>query len=104
MRALTTLILLMLPLAAVAQPLAAQEPPPTAQRPILRITGDYTGLTVEDRLSYCFWAGQLYSIGAAFCSRQQTLSTCTEVAERRPVWVSKDNDKLCGGNLSLTPQ
>jgi hypothetical protein len=99
MRALITLVLLMLPLAA-----AAQEQPPAAQRPILRITGDYAGLTAEDRTSYCFWAGQLYSIGAAFCSRQQTLSTCTAVGDRRPVWVTKDNDINCGGNLSLTPQ
>jgi len=88
----------MLPLAA-----AAQEQAPAAQRPILRITGDTAGLTLEDRNSYCFWAGQLYSIGAAFCSRQQTLTTCTEVAGRRPTWVAKENDKFCDRNVSVTP-
>jgi len=97
MRALTALVLVMVPLAA-----AAQEQPP-AQRPILRITGDYAGLTPEDRNAYCLWAGQLYSIGAAFCSRQQTFVTCTEVAGRRPIWVSKENDKFCDRNASLTP-
>jgi hypothetical protein len=61
---------------------AAQEQPTTAQRQKLRLTGDYGWLTLEDRNSYCFWGGELYSIGAAFCSRQQTLTTCTEVAGR----------------------
>ena len=99
MRALTAIILTMLPMAAIAQ-----QEPPAAQRPILRMTGDYAGLTAEDRTSYCFWAGQLYSIGASFCSRQQTLSTCTEVAGRRPVWSAKENDKFCDRNTSQTPQ
>src|SRR5437868_4757242 len=98
MRALTSLILVMLPLAA-----AAQEQTPAAPRPILRITGDLAGLTAEDRNSYCLWAGQLYSIGASFCSRQQTLIACTEVSGRRPVWVAKENDKFCDRNVSLTP-
>jgi hypothetical protein len=97
MRALTAMVLVMLPLVA-----AAQEQP-AVQRPILRLT-DYAGLTAEDRASYCLWAGQLYSIGASFCSRQQTLSTCTEVAGRRPVWVTKENDKSCDRNSSQTPQ
>jgi hypothetical protein len=48
-------------------------------------------------------AGELFSIGAAFCSRQQTLTTCTEVAGRCPIWVSKENDKFCDRNSSLTP-
>ena len=99
MRALAAMILVMLPLAVAAQ----QEPPTPSQRPLLRITGDYVGLTAEDRGSYCFWAGQLYSIGAAFCSCQQTLSTCTEVPGRRPVWTAKENDKFCDRNPSLTP-
>jgi hypothetical protein len=98
MRALTAMILVMLPLSA-----AAQEQP-VVQRPVLKMTGDYAGLTGEDRTSYCFWAGQLYSIGASFCSRQQTLITCTELANRRPIWVSKENDKFCERNSSLTPQ
>ena len=93
MRALIAIVVAMLPLAA-----AAQEQSPTVQRSILRITGDYTGLTPEDRTSYCFWAGQLFSIGAAFCTRQQTLTSCTEVAGRRPIWVSKENDKFCDRN------
>ncbi|MBS0524813.1 MAG: hypothetical protein JSS04_14385 [Proteobacteria bacterium] len=98
MRALAAIVAVMLPLAA-----AAQEQPATAQRPKLRITGDYGWLTPEDRNSYCFWGGELYSIGAAFCSRQQTLTTCTEVAGRRPTWVNKENDKFCDRNSSLTP-
>ena len=99
MRALAAIILLMLPVAA-----SAQQETPTVQRPVLRITGDYVGLTAEDRMSYCFWAGQLYSIGASFCSRQQTATTCTEVPGRRPVWMSKENDKFCDRNPSLAPQ
>ncbi len=82
---------------------AAQEQP-QVQRPILKIGGDYSGLTAEDRNAYCFWSGQLYSVGASFCSRQQTLTTCTEMSGRRPVWVSKDNDKNCDRNPSTTPQ
>jgi hypothetical protein len=98
MRALTAIVVAMLPLGALAQ-----EQPLAAQRPILRITGDYGGLTPEDRNSYCFWGGELYSIGAAFCNRQQTLTTCTESTGRRPIWVSKENDKFCDRNSSLTP-
>jgi hypothetical protein len=98
MRVLTAIVVMMLPMMA-----AAQDQTPPAQRPILRITGDYSGLTAEDRNSYCFWAGQLFSIGAAFCSRQQTLTTCTEVAGRRPTWVNKENDKFCDRNVSVTP-
>jgi hypothetical protein len=99
MRALLAIVLVMLPLAASAQ----QDQTTAAQRPILRITGDLGALTLEDRNSYCLWAGQLYSIGAAFCTRQQSLSTCTEVAGRRPTWVAKENDKFCDRNASLTP-
>ena len=98
MRVLAAMILVMVPLVATAQ-----QEPPAAHRPLLRMTGDYTGLTAEDRTNYCFWAGQLYSIGASFCSRQQTLTTCIEVAGRRPIWVSKENDKFCDRNSSLTP-
>jgi hypothetical protein len=99
MRVLTAMILLMLPVAA-----SAQQEAPVTPRPVLRITGEYVGLTAEDRTSYCFWAGQLYSIGAAFCSRQQTHITCTEVPGRRPVWSAKENDKFCDRNTSQTPQ
>jgi hypothetical protein len=90
---------MMMPLAA-----AAQQEPPAVQRPILRLPVDYAGLSAEDRTYYCFWAGQLYSIGAAFCSRQQTHITCTEVPGRRPVWSAKENDKFCDRNTSQTPQ
>jgi hypothetical protein len=98
MRALMTMMVVVLPWAATAQE------QPAVQRPILKITGDPGGLTPEDRTAYCFWAGQLYSIGAAFCSRQQTLITCTEMPGRRPVWVAKENDKFCDRNTSPTPQ
>ncbi len=99
MRVLIALALLALPLSALAQ--QEQTPP---QRAVVKIVGDLNGLTAEDRTAYCLWAGQLFSIGAAFCTRQQTLTTCTEVAGRRPVWVSKENDKFCDKNLSPTPQ
>ena len=98
MRALTALVVILLPIAATSQEQTV------LQRPVVRITGDYAGLTNEDRNSYCLWAGQLYSIGASFCSRQQTLTTCSEVAGRRPTWVAKENDKFCDKNPSLTPQ
>jgi hypothetical protein len=90
----------MLPFGVAAQ----QEQAPQVQRPVLKIVGDIGGLTAEDRQSYCLWAGQLYSIGSSFCSRQQTASTCTEVQNRRPMWVNKENDKFCDKNPSLTPQ
>jgi hypothetical protein len=99
MRAFTALAVVLIPFAA-----AAQEQPTTNQRPVLKIIGDYNSLTLEDRNAYCFWAGQLYSVGASFCSRQQTLTSCTEVAGRRPMWVNKDNDKNCDKNPSTTPQ
>ena len=99
MRALAALAVVLIPIAA-----AAQEQPTTNPRPVLKIIGDYNSLTTEDRNAYCFWAGQLYSLGASFCSRQQTLTTCIEVAGRRPTWVSKDNDKNCDKNPSATPQ
>ncbi len=83
--------------------LAQQEPVQPSQRTTVKIVGDYAGLTADDRNTYCFWSGQLFSIGASFCSRQQTLTTCTEVAGRRPVWVTKDNDKFCDRNPSTTP-
>jgi len=92
---LLAMCLLFFPLTALAQ-----DP---GQRPVVRIIGDYSGLTPEDRNSYCFWAGMLYSIGSAFCTRQQTLSTCTEVAGKRPIWISKENDKFCDRSPSLAP-
>ena len=99
MRALTALAVVLFPFAATAQ-----EQPATNQRPVLKIIGEYNSLTSEDRNAYCFWAGQLYSLGGSFCSRQQTLTTCTEVAGQRPMWVNKDNDKNCDKNPSTTPQ
>ena len=100
MRILTAAVMILLPTVAAAQ----GGPPHLSARPLLRITGAYPDLTAEDRASYCFWAGQLYSIGASFCSRQQTFATCTEVAGRRPVWINKENDKFCDRNLSPTPE
>ena len=100
MRVTLAITMFLLPLAAMAQ-----EPQPAPRPGVLRLPiVDYSGLTAEDRASYCFWAGQLYSIGASFCSRQQTLTTCTEVAGRRPAWVAKENDKFCDRNSSQTPQ
>ena len=99
MRILSAMIVALLPLAAFAQ-----QEQPAAQRPVLKVTGGSGALTPEDRMSYCLWAGELFTVGASFCSRQQTLTTCSEVSGKRPVWVSKENDKLCDRNPSLTPQ
>jgi hypothetical protein len=93
-------VLALLPATVVAQ---QPEPQLQSQRPILKITGDY-GLSAEDKATYCFWSGQLYSIGSSFCTRQQTVSTCTATSGGRPIWVTKDNDKFCDRNPSLTPQ
>ena len=60
-------------------------------------------LTPEDKQAYCFWAGELFSLGSTFCSRQQSSLTCTEWPGKRPIWVTKDNDKACDKNPSLTP-
>jgi hypothetical protein len=96
MRLVTALLLVLLPIGAVAQ-----EAPP--RRTVVRTGSDWNWLTSEDRNAYCFWSGQLFSIGASFCIRQQTVATCTEVAGRRPIWVNKENDKFCDRNPSLTP-
>jgi hypothetical protein len=54
--------------------------------------------------AYCFWNGQLFSVGATFCIRQASVATCTEDPGKRPIWVNKDNDKFCDKNPSTTPQ
>ena len=94
------LILAVQPLAA-----AAQQQPSTDQgsnQTVLRVPTIWN-LTPEDKQAYCFWAGQVYSLGASFCSRQQSLLTCTEWPGKRPIWVIKDNDKNCDRNPSQTP-
>jgi hypothetical protein len=89
------------PLGAAAQQQELQQP---STRGIVRL-GGYSGLTSEERANYCLWAGQLYSIGSSFCTRQQTMTTCTEIGTTRPpIWVNKDNDKNCDRNPSWTPQ
>src|SRR5262249_14593342 len=93
--------LALVPATAAAQ---QQETAPPGQRMTLRLPADYRGLSADDWKSYCLWAGELYSIGSAFCSRQQTQSTCTAVSGGRPIWVNKENDKFCDKNPSLTPQ
>jgi hypothetical protein len=65
--------------------------------------GGYRGLTPEDMNAYCFWNGNLFSIGASFCYRQDSSATCTESPGKRPTWVSKNNDKLCEKNPSVMP-
>lgn len=91
-------------LALLAVDASAQEPQPGGQRPLLRIEGDYRGLRPEDMNAYCFWAGQIYSIGASFCVRETSSTVCTENPGKRPIWVTNDNDKLCAKNPSITPQ
>ncbi|HTR87308.1 MAG TPA: hypothetical protein VMI56_22690 [Reyranella sp.] len=65
--------------------------------------GGYRGLTQEDMNFYCFWNGNLFSVGASFCYRQDSSTTCTESPGKRPTWVTKNNDKLCEKNPSAMP-
>ena len=88
---------LVLPLGAAAQ----QDQVPSQN--ILKVPPAYWNLTPEDKQAYCFWSGQIFSLGASFCSRQQSSLTCTEWPGKRPIWVVKDNDKACDKNPSLTP-
>ena len=78
---------------------AAQEPTQTPRNAV-----SYRGLSAEDMKAYCFWNGQLFSVGATFCIRQASVTTCTEDPGKRPLWVTKDNDKFCDKNPSTTPQ
>jgi len=87
-----------LPLGAVAQQPQDQVP----SQNVLRIPPVWS-LTQDDKQAYCFWSGQLFSLGASFCSRQQSSQTCTEWPGKRPIWVTKDNDKSCDRNPSLAP-
>ena len=88
-------IALMLPLGALGQ---QQEP----GQNVIKSPPSWD-LTPEDKQVYCFWAGEVFSLGASFCSRQQSSVTCTEWPGKRPIWVVKDNDKACDKNPSLTP-
>ena len=65
--------------------------------------GLHRAVDPEDKQAYCFWSGQVFSLGASFCSRQQSSLTCTEWPGKRPIWVIKDNDKACDKNPSLAP-
>jgi len=99
MRALAialTIAPLVLPLGAAAQ----QDQVPSQN--VLKVP-PYWNLTPEDKQAYCFWSGQIFSLGASFCSRQQSSLTCTEWPVKRPIWVVKDNDKACDKNPSLSP-
>jgi hypothetical protein len=80
---------------------AAQQPEPG--QTVLKVPRGYWDLTPDDKNSYCFWAGELFSLGASFCSRQQSSLTCSEWPGKRPIWVIKDNDKACDKNPSLAP-
>jgi len=75
-----------------------------AQEQTPRNAVSYRGLSADDMKAYCFWNGQLFSVGAAFCIRQASVATCTEEPGKRPIWVNKDNDKFCDKNPSTTPQ
>ena len=88
---------LVLPLVASAQ----QQDQGFSQN-VLKVPPAYN-LTPDDKQAYCLWAGELFSLGSTFCSRQQSSLTCTEWPGKRPIWVIKDNDKACDKNPSLTP-
>jgi|SRR5471032_543851 hypothetical protein len=68
-------------------------------------TTGYRGLTPDDMKAYCFWNGQLFSLGASFCIRPSAVTTCTEDRSGgRPTWVSKDNEKSCEKAPTNPPQ
>jgi len=90
------ILTVVLPLAAVAQ----QDQ--TSSQSVIKAPPAWN-LTPEDKQSYCFWAGEVFSLGSTFCARQQSSLTCTEWPGKRPIWVVKDNDKACDKNPSLTP-
>jgi hypothetical protein len=94
----SALIVAALPFGVAAQ--QQQDQAPTQN--ILKMPQAWN-LTPEDKQAYCFWGGELFSLGASFCSRQQSSMTCTEWPGKRPIWVVKDNDKACDRNPSLTP-
>ena len=89
-------------MAVVPLPALAQQQDQVPSQNVLRMVPSFN-LTPEDKQSYCFWSGQVFSLGASFCARQQSSLTCTEWPGKRPIWVIKDNDKACDKNPSLTP-
>ena len=77
----------------------------SAQVPAADIaTTGYRGLTPDDMKSYCFWNGQLFSLGASFCIRPSAVTICTENRGGRPIWVNKDNEKSCEKATTNPPQ
>ena len=67
-------------------------------------TTGYRGLTPDDMKSYCFWNGQLFSLGASFCIRPSAVTICTENRGGRPLWVNKENEKSCERAPTTPPQ
>ena len=86
----------------VGLPLAAGAQEQVPSQNVLRLPPVWN-LTPEDKQAYCFWSGQIFSLGSSFCARQQSSLTCTEWPGKRPIWVIKDNDKACDKNPSLAP-
>jgi hypothetical protein len=81
--------------------------PVTAQVPDPRFdvaTTGYRGLTPEDMKSYCFWNGQLFSLGASFCIRPSAVTVCSANPGGRPIWVNKENEKACERAPTAPPQ
>ena len=89
-------------MAVAPLPALAQQQDQVPSQNVLRMAPAFN-LTPEDKQSYCFWSGQVFSLGASFCARQQSSLTCTEWPGKRPIGVVKDNDKACDKNPSLTP-
>src|SRR5262245_59925793 len=89
-------------IAALPLGAGAQQQPEAPSQGVIRMPPAFN-LTAEDKQAYCFWAGQLFSLGASFCPRQQSSLTCTEWPGKRPIWVTKDNDKSSDRYPSLAP-
>ncbi len=88
-------------MASLASPAAAQVPDPRLD---VATTG-YRGLTAEDMKSYCFWNGQLFSLGASFCIRPSAVTVCSaNTGGGRPIWVNKENEKACERAPTAPPQ
>jgi hypothetical protein len=94
------LLIVLLALGGIALPVVA-----AAQAPAVDFaTTGYRGLTPDDMKSYCFWNGQLFSLGASFCIRPSAVTVCAEKSGGRPIWVVKENEKSCERAPTSPPQ
>ena len=94
------LLIALLALGVLSLPAVAAAQAPTVDF----ATAGYRGLTPDDMKSYCFWNGQLFSLGSSFCIRPSAVTICTENRGGRPIWVNKENEKSCERAPTAPPQ